>query len=140
VPEVQEEEAERYLAVIRSMIQHEDTLLNQRLTWMWTLQGLLFGAAAFLWKEGLLPVAVVSAVGLLSAVSIGYSLNRGLRAVKDLLTIASDYKNRLSIQYEFAPTIGSRRKAIEWLLPGRFLSWLFGVSWLIIVALRLALD
>ena len=81
-----------FIAVIRSMIQHENTLLNQRMVWMWTLQGLLFSAIGFLWKFNKLPVLIISLVGFLSCFSIGYSLNRANKAIKDLLSIASNYK------------------------------------------------
>ena len=72
------DEANRYVGIIREMIRHEDQLLNHRLTWMWTLQGLLFSAAAFLWKSEGIPVLVIANVGLLSSITIGYSIKRGM--------------------------------------------------------------
>lgn len=132
------ERAAEYVGVIRQMIQHEDDLLNHRLTWMWTLEGLLFSAAGFVWKESLAPLIAIAIVGLLSCISIGYSLNRGLCAVRDLFGMAGTFKDDLPKTFKLPPTIGSRRRAIEWLLPGRFLPWLFGMAWIGLVGLRLA--
>ena len=130
------EHAADYVGVIRQMIQHEDNLLNHRLTWMWTLEGLLFGAAGFMWKESVAPLIAVGTVGLLSCISVGYSLDRGLRAVRDLLGIAGRFKDQLPKTIALPPTIGSRRPAIEWLLPGRFLPWVFGTAWIVLIGLR----
>ena len=129
--------AAEFVGVIRSMIQHEDTLLNQRLTWMWTLQGLLFGGTSLLWKEEKSLVLLFAIVGLLSCISIGYSIGRGVLAIKELLRISRKFKKSLRTEYCLPPTIGARRKAIEWLHPARFLPTLFALAWLVVVALQL---
>ena len=135
--ERQHEGVRAFVSVIREMIRHEDVLLNQRLTWMWTLQGLLFGATSVLWDKDSPAVMLIGLVGLLSCISIGYSLARGLRAVRELLGVAADHKKRLGEGAEIPPTIGARTKATEWLLPGRFLPWVFGVSWVLVIVLRI---
>ncbi len=126
-----------FVEVIRGMIRHEDTLMNHRLAWMWALQGFLFGAVGLLWKERTLAVLVISIVGVVSCVSIGYSTNRGLRAIKDLLGICRKFKESIPGDYQLPPTIGSRKKANEWLLPARALPSIFGTSWVLIFAIRL---
>ena len=139
--EISYEEAANFVAVIRSMIQHEDALLNQRLNWMWTLQGLLFAAASFIWNVDWVPVLIIASVGLIACVSIGYSINRGMRAVKDLLGIARQYKkeeyNEKGKTPSLPPTIGSRRKAIEWLLPARVLPWIMALAWIALIIYRI---
>ena len=131
-----EAQVHAYVTTIREMIRHEDELVNQRLTWMWTLQGLLFGAAGVLWTRDWRGVAIISGVGLLSCVSIGYSLARGLRAIRELLALAAERKKGLEHAGALPPTIGSRTKAIEWLVPGHFLPWMFGLSWILTIAVR----
>jgi hypothetical protein len=44
--------------IIREMIQHENELVDQRINWMSTIQGLLFAALAFGWEKapGLIPL------------------------------------------------------------------------------------
>ena len=126
-----------FVSVVREMIRHEDVLLNQRLTWMWTLQGLLFGATSVLWGKDWRGVVIIALVGLLSCISIGYSLSRGLKAVRELLGMAADRKKELGESVKIPPTIGARSKAIEWLLPGYFLPWVFGVAWVLVIVLRI---
>ena len=126
-----------FVSVVREMIRHEDVLLNQRLTWMWTLQGLLFGSTSLLWGKDWRGVVIIGFVGLLSCISIGYSLSRGLKAVRELLGVAAGRKKELGEDVKIPPTIGSRTKAIEWLLPGHFLPWLFGLAWVLIIILRM---
>ena len=133
--EVTYAEASEYLAVIREMIRHENDLVNQRLGWMFTLQGLLFAAASF-WKAAVLPFTVLGLVGILSCISIGYTLARGLTAIKELLAIAHDYKKALP-DMVLPPLIGARRKATDWLLPGRLLPWVLGTAWASLLAFRI---
>lgn len=69
----------RYDVTIRSMIARENELTNYRVTWLTSLQGLLFAALGFAWdKKGAEPlvytfsalgvaVAIVSLAGLLAA-------------------------------------------------------------------------
>ena len=42
---------EEFAEIIRVMIRHEDALINQRMTWMWTLQGFMLGSIGLLWDE-----------------------------------------------------------------------------------------
>lgn len=132
-----EQQAREYVGTIRDMIRHEDMLLNQRLTWMWTLQGLLVGGASVFWSKNAYGVLIIVAVGLLSSVSIWYSLNRGLRAIRGLLAAASERKRELSIACAMAPTMGARQKAIEWLLPAHVIPWTFIGAWLLLAVVRL---
>lgn len=130
------EKADKYLATIREMIRHENGLVNQRLGWMFTLQGFLFTAASFLWQISPLPVIVLCLVGVLSCISIGYTLTRGLQAVKDLLATACEYNKTLLHGMTFPPIIGSRSKAFEWLIPARLLPWVLGLAWIAILFFR----
>lgn len=41
----------QYDEVVRSMIQQENELINQRLSWLTTVQGLLFTALGFSWEK-----------------------------------------------------------------------------------------
>ena len=134
------EEAERYLTVIRDMIQHENALLNQRLSWLFAVQSLLFGVAGYLWRvDSMLPVIALGVVGILACASIGYTLARGQDAIKRLLIAkGQEYQKRLPLKWLMPPIIGSGRKAREWLLPGRLLPWALGAAWVAILVLRIA--
>ncbi|MGH1484958.1 MAG: hypothetical protein ACRBCI_01985 [Cellvibrionaceae bacterium] len=127
------DEADKHLATIRSLIQHEDNLLNTRLGWMWTLQGLLFGAAGFMWGKDLLPIVVIASIGLLSSISIGYSCTRAVNAIGNLLEQSEDLKTKHT-SFFFPPMIGASKKGKEWLLPWYFLPWVFSAAWVSLLA------
>ena len=93
LPDKEKEKIQRILAeekdtvkTIRGMIQHENTLRNNRFTWMITFQTLLFAALAFAWdKTGGKKLATVfcffgivvsgfSYVGLAATTSVVYYL------------------------------------------------------------------
>ena len=103
----------KYVAEIRSMIQHENALLNARMGWMWTLQGLLFGAISFLWEIHWILILIISLVGILSSISIGYSCIRASNAVGSLLEIAKDFKEKNASYYILPPTLDARTKGVR---------------------------
>lgn len=123
------EEALSYLGIIRDMIKHENELINQRIGWMFTLQGLLFGGIAFLWESANPIIVILGVVGILSCMSIGYSLNRGVNAIKALLENGFTCQRTQPSNRTFPPIIGSTNKAVEWFIPARLLPWVFGFAW-----------
>lgn len=128
--EINYEQATEYLKVMREMIRHENELVNNRLHWMFTLQGFLFGATSFIWKNSQSGVILLGLIGILSCASIGYTLARGLNAIHVLLVKTRDFCKGLPDDWQIPPVIGSRRKAIEWLLPSRMLPWVMGLAWI----------
>ena len=132
---------EEYAAIIRSMIEHENTLLNHRMTWMWTLQGLLFAAVGFMWEIHDLLVLLICAFGLCSCISVGVSLKSAVRAIGSLL---KDWDDRLSAggSYHGPPVIGSPGVS-GWLeanlKPWHILPWLTAGVWILLAAAKLAL-
>ena len=57
--------------IIRSMLQHEDRLVNDRINWLTTVQGLLFASLGFAWdkKDTKVLIAVFSFIGVMVAIS-----------------------------------------------------------------------
>jgi hypothetical protein len=51
------------LDVIRSMIQHEDTLRDQRFGWLLALNGLLFTALGFIWNDSRSVALIIAVLG-----------------------------------------------------------------------------
>jgi hypothetical protein len=131
------EKALEHLSVYREMIRHENDLLDKRLGWLFTLQGFLFTSISFIWDKNDYAVLILCVVGILTCISIGYTLGRGANATFDLVTNANKYKKSFPDTYQFPPVIGAKRKAIEWLLPSRILPWIIGSSWLILFAIKL---
>jgi hypothetical protein len=68
---------------IRTMIEHENHLVNYRLTWLITLQGLLFAALGFAWdKPNAWQIIVVfCTMGIFTAASCLVSLRYTQRAI-----------------------------------------------------------
>jgi hypothetical protein len=68
---------------IRAMIEHENHLVNYRLTWLITLQGLLFAALGFAWdkRDAWQIIMVFCVMGIFSAVSCLVSLSYTQRAI-----------------------------------------------------------
>lgn len=46
------EQAEKWAETIRTVIMHESEVINQRITWLMTTQGLLFASLGFAWDKG----------------------------------------------------------------------------------------
>ena len=131
------EQIHSFVSTVREMTRHEDGLMNHRLTWMWTLQGLLFGAAAFMWNKDVRVVVSIAIVGLLSCVSIGYCLARGLQALHDLRALDKGQRKKLPADSVLPPAVGAQRGPLAWwLLPGSFLPWLFGIGWIVMLEAR----
>jgi hypothetical protein len=63
--------------IIRTMVQHEDGLREQRLGWLLTLNGLLFASLGFAWDE--------DGIEALGWVSAGLGIALGLVAVGSML-------------------------------------------------------
>ena len=68
---------------IRAMIEQENHLVNYRLTWLITLQGLLFAALGFAWdkRDAWQIIVVFCVMGIFSAVSCLLSLSYSQRAL-----------------------------------------------------------
>jgi hypothetical protein len=72
--------------LLREMIQHEDEIVNQRMTWFLTIQGLLFAALSFGWDNDVWLVAgVLAPAGLAVCVFSRSTLVVGPSAVGDLV-------------------------------------------------------
>lgn len=115
----------------RDLIHHEDELINQRLTWMWAMQGLLATAVGLLWPYHWIPVLLLSTVGLLSCVSVGYNLHCSHRAINAIQKYYNDCL-RPRMADDPHPFVGLLRKSVrfDFLQPWRFLPPVMSVMWI----------
>jgi hypothetical protein len=106
-----------YGSAIRELITKEDELTNMRLTWLNTIQGLLFAAFALAsdYESDNVPKAkalayVLGAVGILTALNTKWMIKQGEIATEGLLVKWKDYvENYCKIYPEwgtFEPVIG----------------------------------
>ncbi len=151
-----------YTATVRSMIQHEDALRDQRLGWLFALNGFLFTALGFGWKDDkstplvyvISPLGV--AVALTSAVTLactGVAIDRlasvwktemsaestgpvmGLRS--EYLRLRNKELERLHSGFKEAPWLarlaGNHKILYSWNAAPRLLA----LAWLVVLAIRI---
>jgi hypothetical protein len=126
--------------IIRSMIEHENSLQNYRLTWLMTTQGLLFAALGFAWdKTGAVAlVIIVSVLGIFISASMWLVLRLSELAFQGLIEWWEKHQPN---DYNGAPVLGLRTQArgFRWyMLPWKTLPWVFALAWLWIFVLNLS--
>jgi hypothetical protein len=130
------------------MIQHEDTLRDQRLGWLFALNGFLFTGLGFAWADdesGAL-IVVLALVGVAVAISSALALARNQRAIAKLADLGAARAGPAGA--ELPPVIALRSKELRrddgfagwlsasWLYPWRLLPWALAVAWLVIPIVR----
>ena len=121
---------EKYADIIRTMIMHETTLRNNRLTWMWTLHGLLATAYGVLWEKSLLALIVLTITGLLSSLSTFNGLFICGTAISKLKDLAPGDGPTGKIP----PVIGHYTK-VRLFLPWNFLPVWFAIIWIALLVI-----
>ncbi len=69
-----EDKFEEFAATLRSMVQHEATQVDRRLTWLCQLQGFLFASLGFAWDKSHQLTTILSLLGIVVAVLVFVSL------------------------------------------------------------------
>lgn len=124
-----------YAKTIRLMIDEENNLQNNRLTWLMTTQGLLFAALGFAWtKEDTRKlVGVFCVMGIFVSLSSWSALQLSGAAYDEL---RAWWAKHVPANYEGPPVMGSTAKpksSIQWSLrPWRLLPWVFILGWIFI--------
>jgi hypothetical protein len=130
--------------VVRSMIQHENTLRDQRLGWCLALNGFLFTALSFAWDQSdASPVTyVLCLVGLSTAGATAASMQASNLAIRRLRRWHTEHSTG-----DGPPVVGLasedlRRYGLVGLLvqvfyPWRVLPLALGAAWLAVGLLRL---
>jgi hypothetical protein len=141
-------ETTEYTAIIRSMIQHEDSLRDQRLGWLFALNGFLFTGLGFAWPDDDSSplIVVLSMVGVLVAVSSAVALTGNQRAIAKLADLGLAQAKQEDVV--LPPVIALRstevrrkgsstsRSDMTWLYPWRMLPWVLALAWLLIPVVR----
>ncbi len=121
----------------RAMIEHENTLENNRLNWLLIAQGLLFAAVgvAIQAGDGLIFIYICTVAGIAISISAGTHLRHGRRAMIKLL---QEFKNECP-NYRGLQVIGldmEDEKEIatmeRYIIPPYFLPWAFIALWVAI--------
>ena len=121
-------EFNEHAKTIRAMVEEENNVQNNRLTWLMTIQGLLFAALGFAWdkEDARILVSVFCVLGVIVALSSWSALQLSGAAYDELRTWWEKYVPK---NYEGPPIMGSTTKpksSIHWILrPWRLLPWIF---------------
>ncbi len=132
---------QKRLSDVSAQVQHENELLNHRLTWMWTLQGLLFAAYGFLSRESIekFTATTVCVVGIVSCISIGYSLLVGVKVLDIINPVANDLRKDIDTRLDRVPTgISGKPSFWAFLFPWIILPWFMAGTWLVLLVYTLA--
>lgn len=125
---------DRCLTQVGSMLRHENDLMNHRLTWMWTLQGLLFAAYAVLLEQHERVTMLIAVVGLVSSVSIGLSLVASHRMLQRLNPHARQLIGDLEQASKVSPVeFPTRPPFPRFLYPWLLLPWFMALIWVVML-------
>jgi hypothetical protein len=123
-------EAETWRTQVQELIKHESNLVNQRVTWLVQVQGLLFAALGFLWgKAPTTLVLLFCFLGIATAFSIWNVLALYSPAIQQLVNWWRENKPQDAIN---GPIIGfdKKSKGLErFLRPWRALPLIFILAW-----------
>ena len=112
-------------SIARELIKHENDLIDHRLTWFITIQGLLFTALGFAWgkSDAKSLVFVFSGLGFLTAISTAFVLWGGAFAIENLSRTKDTVEE---------PMIGRRAGVEKIAYPWFSFPVLFGMAWILI--------
>lgn len=136
-------------AIVRAMIQHENELRNNRIIWFITIEGLLFAALGFAWKDAQQLIYILCLLGLATALSSSRELKLSSMGINDLKKWWRAWLQQQNpAVYTGPPVIGldleGRLKGRgEWgfiLRPAKTLPWLFAGAWVLLFLLRILLP
>jgi hypothetical protein len=116
--------------IVRSMIQHEDDVLNHRLVWMLAVQSLLVTALGIFWGKEVLASWTIISFGLVSNLSFMYSLSVSHNAIEDL---KKKWKNKFpDDDPKDLPTLQSDPNCKVMFMPWKLLPILVFLMWFIL--------
>ena len=124
----------------RDLIESENEMINHRMMWLLTIQGLLFASFFLVWRgkkeigneDGEIrakEIYTIYAIGVFSAVSVGIVLFFGLNTIKCIVE-STPVAGR---QYVIGLSHGPVPPWVHYLLPWNSLPVLFVVAWHLLV-------
>ncbi|PYL22809.1 MAG: hypothetical protein DMF37_11340 [Verrucomicrobia bacterium] len=121
-------------STIWERIKHENDLVNHRLTWLGTFQGLLLAALAFAWDkhDAKYMIYALGALGVSVALSIAVATYRANKALDRLSRYWDKVKPKDYVGLD-VEGVRSRSGFFRWLMPGSFLPLTFAVAWIVIL-------
>ncbi len=103
--------------ILRSMIEHENILLNNRISWALTTQGFLIAVAGVIWEKSLnneykVIITLIAILVIVLLISFWYTITFNRKAIEDLLCEKKSLGNKGRCKEEnkykyFPPIIGN---------------------------------
>lgn len=128
--------AQIHLQDLLEQIRHENALMDNRVTWMLTLQGLFLASLVFLLKDKPHRIAavIVCCIGFVTCVTVGFSIVVGMRVLNELNPVADALGRAIAekIGVKPVPMTGSAPGVLSFLLPWRILPWFFAYVWTVL--------
>ena len=123
-----------HLSIVLDQVRHENELMNHRMTWLWTVQGLLFASFGLLLGQtsDIIATFTVCVVGIVSSVSIGHSLSIGRLVLDDLNPMVHTLAADCHLSPKALTGCNSRRACL--FLPWTILPWFFAAVWIALAA------
>jgi hypothetical protein len=122
--------------IVRTMIFKENELINDRLTWLVTVQGLLFAALGFAWGKAGALTALLGGVGIVVSISSFVGLMMAQQAVNEL---KKKWDHHKPDHYVGPDIIGLRSwsggPVLGFLAPWFILPLLFLAAWILVLAM-----
>ena len=117
-------------ATIRSLIIHENEMINHRMTWFLVLQGFMLTGIAFGWEKSRELCGVFACIGMLSSLSVGILLR--------LRTLTLEKLEGLNNTEERVMGRGANETNIflKFLLPWHLLPLVFAIGWIVIFLIK----
>lgn len=123
---------------VRLMVEHENSMRDQRVNWLIASQGLLISGLGFAWDKDKYLVISIAVVGICFCVSIGANLFCNTLAIRKL---AASWKQRCKPNYD-GPAITALRsidivpKIITKLYPWNVLPFSLSGFWIFAICYR----
>jgi hypothetical protein len=126
-------------STIRSMISEENSLINHRVTWMSTLQGLLFAALGFAWDKAN-SRELITVFCLLGMLVAGFSFHTLLTATRAMYRLYDWWLERQPRKYRGPGVMGLPPASTSWisyLTPWNLFPVIFTLAWIAILIVNL---
>ena len=123
---------------VRSMVEHENSMRDQRLHWLLGSQGLLIAALGIAWDKDSFLVISLAVAGFLFCASIGANLFCNTLAIRKL---AAQWEQRCKSTYD-GPGVTALRsrdispRIITWLYPWNVLPLSLSVFWILVLCYK----
>lgn len=129
------DKAQIHFQDLLEQIRHENGLIDNRITWMLTLQGLFLVSLGFLLKDKPQKIAavIVCCIGFVTCVTLGCSIVVGMHVLNELNPVANGLAHVIAKDIGVTPVnmTGSASGVLSFLLPWRVLPWFFAYVWIV---------